>query len=106
MAVLAACGGNGGGNGGTEDGDDPAGKAACSRFRNLSFEAVGEAVTERQIVAGLEEVSSLAEESTHPAIANNGAVLAEEADPAALISGEPDPALDAFADACNAAFPL
>lgn len=49
---------------------------------------------------------SLAADSTTQAIRDNGVMLGTEANPSALINGEPNPAQDAFADACNSAFPL
>jgi hypothetical protein len=106
--VLTTCGTDGGTDGGPEEpsGGDAAGRATCSRFRDLSFDAFGETLSERQIVAGLREVGDLAADSTTPAIRDNGVAVGEEANAATLISGEPNPAQDALAESCNSAFPL
>ena len=102
-AILAGCG--------TEEpsgpgptGEDSAGRAACSRFREVAFGAAGEELSRSQVV--LREVGDLAADSTDPAIRDNGIAAAEETYVRALVSGEPDPTLDALADACDAAFPI
>jgi hypothetical protein len=86
---------------------DPAGRAACTRFRKLAADAFGETTSENEVVSGLEEVGSLAADSTNPDIRENGARVSEQAKAASMISGQPNEAQDALADACNAAaFPL
>jgi serine/threonine protein kinase len=47
----------------TNDGDS-AGESACSRFRDVAAGAFGETLSESEVVSGLEEVGSLAQNST------------------------------------------
>ena len=88
------------------NGGDPAGESACSRFRDVAAGAFGETLSESEVVSGLEEVGSLAEESTNPAIRDNAQEVAAEANAQAMISGEANSAQDALAEACNEAFPI
>jgi hypothetical protein len=91
---------------GSADGDDSAGQDACARFREVAAGAYGESMSESEVVSGLEEVGSIAEDSTTPAIRDNAAKVAEEANAQSMISGEPNGPQDAFADACNDAYPI
>lgn len=106
---LSACGGDATDAPSERDAQsvqDPAGQATCSRFREVSGDAFAEVLSETEVVSGLREVGSLAEDSTTPAIRQNGLRVGVEANANAAISGEPDPAQDALAEACNAAFSL
>lgn len=103
---LSACDGDNGDSGGGPSGDDSAGRAACTRFRDVSVDAITEVASEAQVVSELQAVGDLAADSTTPEIRDLGVAVGEETNATALIEGEPEPTLDAFADACNAEFPI
>ena len=109
-ALLTACGTDGetstDGESEAQAGGDAAGRAACDRFRRLAGDAFAETISARQVEEGLREVGDLAADSTDSAIRESGIRVGEEASAATMISGEPDPAQDALAGACNAAYPL
>ena len=86
---------------------DPAGRAACTQFRELASDAFRETLSQDEVVSGFKKVGSLAADSKNPDIRENGTRVSEEANAASMISGRANGAQDALADACNAAgFPL
>jgi hypothetical protein len=105
LLVLVACGGEDGTDA-PDGGGDSAGQAACERYRDIAVDAFSETISESEVVAGLQEVGSLATEATDPAIRDNAAAAAEEGNASAMINGDPNPAQDALAEACNSAFPI
>jgi hypothetical protein len=81
-------------------------EAACSKFPEVSAGAFGESMSFEQIVSGLKEVGDLGTTATNSKISGLAIQAGEEANARALISGKPDPTLDALAEACNKAFPI
>jgi hypothetical protein len=81
-------------------------EAVCSKFREVAAGAFGESMSVEQIVTGLKEVGELGTTATNESISDLAVQVGEEANADALISGQPDQALDGLADACNEAFPI
>ena len=102
LVGIVVCGSDGGGNSPGDGGGDSAGRAVGERFRAVSAAAI----TAAPIVAELQAVGDLAADLATPEIRDLGVAVGDEASATALIDGEPEPTLDAFADACHAEFPI